>query len=566
MMNSKTHRTPYPSRLTAHGSRVSRSLFIVHFSLFIVLLLAACRPTEKTVTIAMDGETITQTTDANTVGQLFRQIGIQLGDLDRVDPDLYVQLKPGMHITVTRVTEKTEVTTRPVPFEQKIVVNEVLPAGEQRIQQLGVNGEEEITTRITLENGVEVSRTEVKRVMTKAPVDEILIVGGKGSLPKVSFPGSIIYLSGGNAWLMKESTVARRLLTTNGDLDGHVFSVSPAGNRLLFTRTVSDTADAPLNELWAVDTRIVGEKPVSLPVTGVLYAEWSPLVTDTRIAYSTAERAPGQPGWRAKNDLWLWDTEKSIKTARRILPPNTRGLYSWWGSNFKWSPDGTKFAFATASQIGVIDAGKGTVTILKEFAPYQTHSEWAWVTGISWAPNSAFIATVVHGEPEADVPPEESQVFDVWLFAADGSISAKIAPKAGMWANPLWTTNGIIYGNAITPLHSVTSRYKLIHVDWDGSNPTIIFPQGEQPGVEFPVMAHPEGSNATVIVYQNDLYLLPDNGSPAQALTANHESGSPQWVIPRRPNIKPTSTPTTTQSITPTVTTSKGAVRENTAD
>ncbi len=540
--------------------------------LFIFLLLAfsACQPSEKTVSIAVDGETITQTTDANTVGQLLQQTSIQLGKLDRVDPDLYVQLKPGMHITVTRITEEIETVTRPVPFEQKIVVNEVLPAGEQRIQQLGVNGEEEITTRITLENGVEVSRTEVNRVMTKAPVDEILIVGGKGSLAKVSFPGSIIYLSGGNAWLMKESTVARRWLTTSGDLDGHVFSVSPDGSRLLFTRAVSSTADAPLNELWMVNARIVGEKPISLPVQGVLYAEWSPLITDTRIAYSTAERAPGQPGWRAQNDLWLWDTNKPINTARRILPPNTRELYSWWGTNFKWSPDGTKFAFATASAIGVMDAATGAVVTLKEFTPYQTHSEWVWVPTVSWSPNSAFIATVIHGKPEADVPPEESQVFDVWLFAADGSISAKIAPKAGMWSNPLWTTDGIIYGNAITPLHSVTSRYKLIHVDWDGSNPTIIFPQGEQPGVEFPAMAHPEGGNATVIVYQNDLYLLPDNGSPAKALTANHESNSPQWIIPHRPIIAPTptvtGTNTSTQTLTPTAPASKGAPRENLAD
>ncbi len=518
----------------------------------------------------MDGETITRATDANTVGQLMQEAGIQLGDLDRVEPDLYVQLKNGMAITVTRVTEKTEVTTRPVPFEQKIVVNEILPAGEQRIQQLGVNGEEEITTRITLENGVEVSRTEVSRVMTKAPVDEILIVGGKGSLPKVTFPGNIIYLSGGNAWLMKESTIARRLLTTSGDLDGHVFSVSPDGSRLLFTRAVSGTADAPLNTLWMVDTRIVGEKPISLPVQGVLYAEWSPLITDTRIAYSTAERAPGQPGWRAQNDLWLWDTEKPIATARRILPPNTRGLYSWWGSNFKWSPDGTKFAFATAAEVGVIDAANGTTTILKNFAPYQTHSEWVWVPTVSWSPNSAFIATVIHGEPAADVPPEESQVFDVWLFAADGSISAKIAPQAGMWANPLWTTGGIIYGNAITPLHSVTSRYKLMHMDWDGSNPTVIFPRGEQPGVEFPSMAHPAGSNATIIIYENDLYLLPDNGSAAKALTANHESNSPRWVIPRLPPVSPT--PTITDTNTPTATIAppapadKGAARENFAD
>ena len=52
------------------------------------------------------------------------------------------------------VEEQFEAVRVPVPFERKTVTNEALPAGETRLIQLGVNGEDEITYRITGENGV----------------------------------------------------------------------------------------------------------------------------------------------------------------------------------------------------------------------------------------------------------------------------------------------------------------------------------------------------------------------------------------------------------------------------
>ncbi len=543
-------------------TRTLRNKIIPLLTLALLLALSACQRGDVRVYVEVDHGMLTHLTSANTIGQVLQETNITLGDLDRVEPDLYVLIQPEMTIKVIRVTEKTETITNTIPFEQRIVQNEALPEGEQRLAQLGVNGKERVVTKITLEDGVEVSRTEISRMVVEPPVEEILIIGGAGDVSPVTFGGSVTYISGGNAWLMKENSTARRLLTTSGDLDGHVFALSPTGTRLLFSRTTTDTIDAPLNELWQLDTRIVGEPPVSLPVQGVLYAEYSPLITDTRIAYSTADRSPNQPGWRAQNDLWLWDTTTPISTARQIVPPNTRGLYAWWGTTFRWSPDGTKFAYATAGEVGVIDVISGTLETLMTFVPYQTNSEWVWVPTVAWSPDSRFIVTVIHGEPPGDETPEAGQQFDLWILAADGSIKANLAAQVGMWSNPIWTERGIFYGQALLPLRSVTSRYKLIHVDSDGSNPEIVFPVKEEPAISFPELTHPKGATGTIFVYHNDLYFLPDIGGEAEPLTANHESRAPRWVIP--PTLRATTAVTATATITPTA--QKGAPRENSAD
>jgi len=555
--------------------------------LFIILnelglgALTACQRGDITVYVEVDHGVIPHRTSATRVRDVLAETNVTLGNLDRVQPDLYVQIKPEMRIKVIRVTETTETITRTIPFERRVIVNEALSTGEQRLAQLGVTGQEEIVTKITYEDGEEVNRVELSRTITQQPVEEILVTGGsENNLTPVHFEGEVAYISGGNAWIMKDNSQARRLLTTTGDLDGRVFSLSPKGSKLLFSRTVTDVIDAPLNELWMVDTRIVGEAPISLPLKGVLYAAWSPLITDTRIAYSTAEHVASQPGWRANNDLWLWDTTQPISEAKNIIPANTRGLYPWWGSNFSWSPDGTKFAYANANEVGVIDIISPTLTTLMEFVPYQTHSEWVWVPTVSWSPNSKFIATVIHGPPLKNESAETSPVFDVWLFAADGSIKANVAAQVGMWSNPLWHPNGITYGQAVDPLRSVNSRYKLVTIDWDGSNPQTIFPVDEETGVMFPELAWMPGGSETIFVYQNNLFILRGDGTPAEPLTSNGQSHAPRWVI--APNVPLTrtlpvtastnltaNTPLTSATSTPeppATTPEGGQPRENIAD
>lgn len=411
---------------------MNRSLTIGFFCLMTVVvagLIIGCQRSLLRVYIEVDGETRTLQTEAETIRALLQEADISLGDLDRVNPDLNFSVQPDLTVRVIRVSEEMESERRRLPYKRRTVINEALAPGEQRMAQLGVDGQEEITTRITYEDGEEVSRVQVSKVVLQEPVEEILIIGAQPSATSVSFEGIIAFLSGGNAWVMKDNSSARRPLTTESDLDGRVFDLSADGSKLLYSRVVSEALDAPLNELWLADTRIVGERPISLPIQGVLQAYLSPsTISRTVIAYTTAERVPSQPGWRANNDLWLWDMASSISASVELVAANTNGLYPWWGSNFQWSPNGQKFAFSNASQVGVIDVLSKTVTVLADYTPFETNSTWIWVPAVSWSPDSRFIATVLPNQGLEGERPETSPYFDLWLLAADGTLTIREWP------------------------------------------------------------------------------------------------------------------------------------------
>lgn len=539
-----------------------KSIYIL-LLLLLIGLAAACQPQPQQVSIEADGTTKRITTEVATVRDALNEAKIELGPLDRVNPDLYTELKPGMTIKVVRVTEKIERERSVLSFERQTVVNEALPKGETRLAQLGVNGEEEISTRIVYEDGAEVNRTEISREVTTPPVPEILIVGPQDSLPSVPVAGTMAYIANNNAWLVRSSSGSRRALTTDGNLDGRVFSLSPDGRQLLYTTALTNEIDLPLNELWLASTTIVGEKPITLGVQGVLQAEWSPVVTDSRIIYSTAERTANPPGWRANNDLWLLTPPNPIKRPNQpnaslpepveILPANTQGLYPWWGTTFAWSPDGTKLAYAQADQLGLIDieaGGEAKVTPLLDFPSLETFSDWVWVPGISWSPDGQFIAMTVHGPPVASEPAEESQVFDLWLLSIDGAVSAKIADRVGMWSNPAWGEAGLAFGEALTPLQSVNSRYRIVLVDRDGSNRRQLFPFSEEVGVQLPELVWSPDQEELLFTYNGNLYTVNRRGGLPQQITTDGQTSHPRWALDQPVVVTGTISITGTQALT----------------
>jgi hypothetical protein len=524
-----------------------------------LILTAACQtqPGQVTVFIEVDGARQTLRTQAATVRDALAEVEVALNPLDRVQPDLYVALEPGLEIIVTRVREEVETEREVVPFERQTVVNEALAVGETRIAQLGANGEEEISYRVIYENDQEASRTEVSRVIVVQPVPEILVVGPRGDLPSVPILGTIAYLANGNAWLMRNSSGSRRAVVTEGSLDGRVFNLSPDGRQLIYTTELTNEIELPLNEMWLASTTIIGEAPTPLNVQGVLQAEWSPVVTHPLIAYTTAERTANAPGWRANNDLWLLDLTVARPRPTPVLPPNTAGLYPWWGTTFTWSPDGTKLAYARADQVGVVNLAltrtsslTESVLPLKDFPPLQTFSDWVWVPSLSWSPDSQFIVATIHGAPLATEAAEESQVFDLWVMSTDGAISVKMAEQVGMWANPAWNRAGIAFGAAFDPLQSINSRYRIELMDRDGSNRRQIFPFREELGVQFPeVVWSPDGENL-LFIYNGNLFTTSQAGGLPKQLTSDGQASHPQWTLAQPLSITETLALTNSATLT----------------
>jgi Tol biopolymer transport system component len=506
-----------------------------------LLVLLACGPPQPMpVTIVVDGgQRVGQTTGA-TVRDVLQENGIILGELDRVEPDLWVETTPDMTVTVVRVEEKQEAVREVVPFRHKTIKSEAMAEGETRLIQPGANGEVEIIYRLILEDGVEVARNELSRLTINPAVDEIVVVGTHGALVSVPITGTITYISAGNAWLMREASGGRRPLTSEGDLDSRVFALSPDGRHLLFTRSGGTDPTAPLNTLWVITTTVLGETAQPLDLEGLNYGQWSS--DGRRFAYSTAERTGGSPGWKANNDLWIAsfaETGTIPISVTQVLSTSAESVYSWWGTRYAWSPDGHYFAYAEADEVGIIDAVSGERTPLIHFPVYHTYGEWIWTPGLSWSPDSRFIACVVHGPSETgEESPEDSPIFDVWVVSTDGQVKVKLVSQAGMWAAPHWSPvqvvldrqeSAIAYGRAQDPYNSQLGLYDLYVMDRDGSNKLELFPSGDELGLEAPQMAWSPSGDQLVIAHNGNLFRLDLADGQLRQLTADGESGHPRW-------------------------------------
>jgi len=474
-----------------------------------------------------------------TVRQLLDAVGITLGPLDRLEPDLYMEVAQGMTVVVTRIKETFETERQVLPFEHKTVRSEGVPEGERRLLQAGSNGEIEITYRVTFEDGVRVGREDVNRQVLIKPVDETVLVGVQGELVSVPISGTIVYLSGNNAWFMRDSTDLRRNITGSADLDGRVFALSADGSRLLFTRGMVGDVDTPLNALWMARTSTVGDEPQYLGVTGVIWADWSP--DGKRLAYSTAERSGGVPGWKANNDLWVMTfpeegsntmPETAAPEIKQVLPPTAEIPYAWWGRAYTWSPDGNYLAYAQANEVGIVGLVDKVPLPLFSFPEYRTQSQWAWVPSVSWSHDGYLVAFVAHEGDVEGLAQEDSPVFGLWASSAQGDLNVRLAEEVGMWAAPLWspTSNGVVaYGQAQSPRNSQDSSYELFIMDRDGSNKRRLFPREGWMGLIAPDLAWSPLGDALLFEYEGNLYRVDVGTGDLAQLTSDGQSSHPRW-------------------------------------
>ncbi len=512
--------------------RFQLPLSLLPILLAISILLAGCRSPQLgqeliRVQIAADGKTQQVEVQAgSTAGQALEAAGLQVSNLDKSDPPVYTILSNGDEIRLTRVREEFTTEDVTIPFEQQIARNESLPEGETRLVQPGVSGLQELTYRILFENDKEISRSVVKSVILQEAVPEIVMVGAQSAYAPLVIPGKLAYLAGGNAWLMEGTTANRRPLVTTGDLDGRIFSISPDGKWLLFSRKSSKSADVEINTLWAVSLSGSNAKPFSLGVKNVVHsAVWTP--SSANVAYTTVEPRSTAPGWQANNDVYKVVIGNGwAGTPQRIVEANSGGVYGWWGLELHYSPEGI-LSYARADEVGLVDQQGGELKPLLEITPLQTHSDWAWVPGMAWGADSQTLYIVTHAPPPNLVNAEESPFFDLTAASTADKAVVRIARQTGMFAYPsasVLRPSGkekayqVAFLQAVFPEQSETSRYRVVVMDRDGSNQRIIFPPSDAPGLEpqTPVWAPDPLDGQTgdflALAYQGNLWLV-DSGS-----------------------------------------------------
>jgi len=524
-----------------HRLRPNR-LFIL---IFFIWLTTSCRSPQigEEIQITIDDGGNTQqvsVSSGSTVTQALQDAGIAPGALDRTDPPFYTILSEGDTITLTRVEEVFETEEVVVPFEKQIVRNETLPEGETRLVQAGVNGLQEITYRRIIENGNEVSKSSVKTIVLSEALPEIVMVGAQTSFTPLNIPGTLAYLAGGNAWIMEGSTANRRVIVSTGDLDGRIFTLSPNGEYLVFTRKSTKPADEEINTLWAVRTKNLDPKPFSLRAKNVVhYAEWIP--NSNSVAFSTVEPRSAAPGWQANNDLYR--VSISSGEPRRLLRESSGGVYGWWGMSFAYSSSGV-LAYASPDTIGLVDQDKGYLKPLLEITPLNTHSDWAWIPPITWSADGDSLYFISHAPAPAPITDEESPFFDLTAASFTSEATVNMVNSTGMFAYPSVSpiqANGkegsfqVAYLQSIFIEQSDTSRYRLIVMDRDGSNSKTLFPPADLNGIEpqVPIWAPGSIEGQTgyfiAVVYQGNLWFVDSGNASAYQVTGDGLISEIDW-------------------------------------
>jgi hypothetical protein len=532
-------------------NQLKGSTLLLIFSVLSMLIITNCTGSKiesstVQVYIKVDQQIVDQSLpQGSTVSDAIQAAGIEVGLSDKVSPPEYTALTDNLEIKITRVSERLEVVSMVLPFERQIVKNESIPEGETHLLQPGKNGLEEITYRVIEEEGIETARVSIRRIVLEEPVPEIMMVGTQQGYTPLTFPGTIVYVSSQNAWLIEGETGSRRPVTSTGDLDGRILELSPDGRWLLFTRKFEDLEEG-INSLWLLDVADPQSEPMDLKAQNIIhFADWSPLsptaVSRYIIAYSTVEPRPSAPGWQANNDLRIIEITNAGTVARReiVLETNSGGQYGWWGTSFAWSPDGDVMAYSRADSIGIVDFEEKTTEEFLEVTPYQTGGDWAWLPPIAWGFDSQILYFVGHGKPSGLEKPEASQEFNLMALYRKQSTMGPLLHQCGMFAHLALSpesdipsgerTQVLAILQAVDPLESETSRYRLLVMDLDGSNQQSIFPPIGELGLEpGKIVWAPDGSHIATL-YQSNLWVIDPGLGIKQRITADGQTIAFDW-------------------------------------
>lgn len=133
------------------------------------------------IEVQCDGKTYGQDMEAETVGDVLKELNITPGKDDRVTPAVTEAVTEGMKIVVNRVTFDTVVETEETEYETVYEDDSSMAKGQEEVSVKGENGEKEVTYKVTYVDGVEESREVVSETVTKEPINKVVKVGTKES-------------------------------------------------------------------------------------------------------------------------------------------------------------------------------------------------------------------------------------------------------------------------------------------------------------------------------------------------------------------------------------------------
>ncbi|MGX7105064.1 G5 domain-containing protein, partial [Globicatella sanguinis] len=102
---------------------------------------------------------------------------IQFGDTTVSKEVVKLPISQIVYVGTGVVVDKVETTTKAIPFKTERIETADLPEGEEKVQTVGVNGEQKITTTTPMLNSKPYGEATVSKEITKAPVNQVVLVG-----------------------------------------------------------------------------------------------------------------------------------------------------------------------------------------------------------------------------------------------------------------------------------------------------------------------------------------------------------------------------------------------------
>ncbi|MET3700050.1 uncharacterized protein YabE [Bacillus oleivorans] len=123
---------------------------------------------------------------STTVADFLKQQGIQLNELDRVEPKLEQTIDDGTKVSVVRVEKVTDVVEESVEYAVVTKNDSSLKKGTEKVIQEGQEGQVSKVYQVVLENGKEVSRKLVETKTLKESQNKIVAIGTQVQTASIS--------------------------------------------------------------------------------------------------------------------------------------------------------------------------------------------------------------------------------------------------------------------------------------------------------------------------------------------------------------------------------------------
>lgn len=120
-------------------------------------------------------------TQGATVAEMLTEKNITLGKNGRVSLDESTRIKPGLEVRVWREGKQTITIDETIPFDTERIFDADREVGYKQVKTAGQAGMRAITYEVEIKDGVELSRNEIARLVTKTPKKQVVIYGVKAN-------------------------------------------------------------------------------------------------------------------------------------------------------------------------------------------------------------------------------------------------------------------------------------------------------------------------------------------------------------------------------------------------